>query len=186
MNPLRITQLFILLLICNIGRGQEKSVYKLKSGKVSFSSFSAQELIHASSNQLKGLIDPNKKTFAFSIEIISFMGFNSELQREHFNENYMETPVYPIATYLGKIIEDIDLQQNGEYNVRAKGKLKIHGVEQERIVKTQITCKDGTITIHSLFNVLLSEHNIKIPRIVNNKISNNINITVDAIFVRST
>ena len=186
MNKVYIYLLLFFLLPLTKDWAQGNNIYKLKSGNVVFYSHSSQELIHASSNQLRGAIDLRKKTFAFKLSIVSFVGFNSELQREHFNENYMETSIFPDATYVGKIIEDIDMLKDGAYDVRTKGKLKIHGVEQERIIKSHITCKDGTITIQSDFNVLLSDYNIKIPRVVDNKISNNINVSVDAIFAPST
>ncbi len=51
----------------------------------------------------------------------SFQGFNSTLQREHFNENYIESDKYPEARFSGKVIEDIDFSKDGTYIIRAKG-----------------------------------------------------------------
>ncbi len=42
------------------------------------------------------------------LKVNSFKGFNSALQKEHFNENYMESENFPYASFEGKIIEDID------------------------------------------------------------------------------
>lgn len=81
------------------------------------------ELIEARSIELKGLIDPAKQTFAFSVSTNSFEGFNSKLQREHFNENYLESAKYPKSTFTGKIIEKVDFTTNGEHIICAKGKL---------------------------------------------------------------
>jgi hypothetical protein len=161
-----------------------QGVYELNNGTIRFHSDAPQELIRASSDQLKGAIDVNKRTFAFKIGIGSFLGFNSPLQREHFNENYMETTFFPEASYSGKIIEDIDLTKDGEYVVRAKGKLKIHGVEQERIIRSVITSKRGRISIQSDFVVLLADHNIKIPKVVDNKLAPEINVSVNALLVQ--
>ena len=58
-------------------------------GKVSFLSEAPLELIKAASDKLKGAIDKTQNTFAFAVDIHSFKGFNSDLQREHFHENYM-------------------------------------------------------------------------------------------------
>ena len=60
---------------------------------------------------------------------VSFAGVNRRLQEEYFNENNMETEVYPESGFKGKIIEDGDRSKYGDYKVRAKGKLIIHGVE---------------------------------------------------------
>ena len=121
-----------------------------------------------------------KKTFAFKVSNASFVGFNSPLQREHFNENYMETDVYAESTFSGKIIEDIDITKDGEYKVRAKGKLKIHGVEQERIIDIEIKTKDNKMVVHADFSISLYDHNIKIPKVVYDKLAPDIHVTVSA------
>ena len=122
-----------------------------------------------------------KKLFVFKINISSFTGFNSPLQREHFNENYMETTFYPEAIFTGKVIEDADLSKDGAYNIRAKGKLKIHGIEQERIIKVHVVTKNKKLTATSDFIVLLADYDIKIPRIVSDKLSPNINVLVNCV-----
>ncbi|WP_276133523.1 YceI family protein [Polluticoccus soli] len=158
-------------------------LYEINIASVSFNSSAPKELIHASTDKLKGYIDPQKKIFAFKLDIASFNGFNSPLQREHFNENYMESILYPQAVYVGKIIEDVDLTKDGVYKVRAKGKLTIHGVEQERIINSLVETQGGKMVITSDFIVPLADHNIKIPRIVYEKLASDINVTVKATLV---
>jgi hypothetical protein len=169
--------LVFILLVPSLSRAQ---IYEVSAGSISFNSNAPKELIHASSDKLKGYIDAGKRIFAFKLEIASFNGFNSPLQREHFNENYMESSVFPNAVYVGKIIEDADITKDGVYKVRAKGKLKIHGVEQERIINSVVETKGGKIEIRSDFIVPLAEHSIKIPRIVYEKLAHDINVTVSA------
>jgi hypothetical protein len=157
-------------------------VFAVKTGHVYFHSVATKELVNAASNDLTGLIDVNKKVFAFKVPLVSFFGFNNPLQQEHFNENYMESDVFPEAIFVGKIIETIDINKDGEYIIRAKGKLKIHGIEQERILKASVIIKNGKVTVHSDFPVLLADHNIKIPRIVYEKIATEVTVTVNAVF----
>lgn len=178
------TRLFILsLLLVSLSSKAytQTNIFEVKQGTVKFSSETRQELINASSPALKGVIDIDKKIFAFKISIRSFVGFNSPLQREHFNENYMESAAYPEASYNGKIIENVDLSKDGIYKVRTKGKLRIHGIEQEQIIKAVITVKDNTMKITSDFIVLLADYDIKIPRIVSDKLSSQIQVSVNAI-----
>lgn len=174
----RVYSIIILLLFTVPCMAQK--VYEVKNSKITFNSEAPKELISAETGELKGLVDLNKKAFAFRIGITSFQGFNSPLQREHFNENYMESNIFPEATFTGKIIEDVDLSKDGIYGIRAKGKLKIHGVEKERIIKALVTVKNGNIDIRSTFTVLLSDHNIKIPRVVSEKLAPEINVTLSA------
>jgi polyisoprenoid-binding protein YceI len=110
----------------------------------------------------------------------SFQGFNSPLQKEHFNENYVESDRFPEASFKGKIIEDQDLTVDGSYELRAKGILTIHGVSQERIIKSDVSVNNRIITLKSSFNVLLSDHNIPIPKVVYQKLANEIKVDVNA------
>lgn len=159
-------------------------IYVVRKNLISFHSNTAHELIKASSDQLKGIIDVKKRIFAFTVAIKSFDGFNSPLQKEHFNENYMESEKFPVAAFSGHIIEEVDFTQNGVYTIRAKGKFTIHGVEQERILQGDLTIKNGVLNLSCIFTVLLAEHDIKIPRIVHEKLASEIKVSVLAEFVK--
>lgn len=154
--------------------------YKVSSGSIAFRSDAPLELIKAQSTELKGVVVPEKKQFAFVIAVKTFKGFNSPLQQEHFNENYLESNKYPTASFDGKIIEDIDLTKDGVYEVRSKGNLSIHGVTQERIIKSELTVKNKNISIKSSFTVLLADHNIPIPKVVHEKLASEIKVDVKA------
>ncbi len=158
----------------------EKTIFKTSSGKISFLSEAPLETISAESKELKGIIDTVKNTFAFSVSIKTFKGFNSPLQQQHFYENYMEVDMYPVATFSGKIIEIISYSKSGVYEVRAKGVLNLHGVKSERIIKSTVEVKNGEIEITSRFSINLQDHNIKIPRIVFQKIAPDIVVDISA------
>lgn len=155
-------------------------VYMCKDGLTKFTSEAPLELIKAQSNKTAGAVDGSTKNVAFSIDIDSFDGFNSALQKEHFRENYMETDKYRNATFKGKIIEDVDFTKNGTVTVRAKGIFSIHGTDKEKLLKVKMTIKDKEILIDTNFEVPLEDHNIKIPKVVNQKIASVILVEVKA------
>jgi hypothetical protein len=159
-------------------------LFETKKSQVAFVSDAPLELIKASSSQLKGYLDPSKRTFAFVIPSKSFEGFNSQLQQVHFYENYMEAAKYPEANFKGKIIEQVTFDTDGEMLVRAKGTLLIHGVEQERIIKLRIRIKKGILYVSSEFSILLQEYNITVPKVVNQKIAEEIFINVTMEMIR--
>lgn len=174
-----------LIILCFLGFifcafNGSREVYLTQNGQIYFKSDAPLEVIEANSNELKGAIDISQRTFAFTVNVETFEGFNSPLQKEHFNENYLESDDFKTASFLGKIIEKTDLTKTGDYILRAKGKLKIHGVEQERIIKSKVTVKDGKLMIESNFTILLKEHDIAIPKIVYQKIAEEIQVTVKA------
>ncbi len=174
------------LLILQVEVLSATTYYYTNSAFVSFNSDAPQEIINASSTAMRGLIDTEKKTFVYKVLIRTFTGFNSALQQEHFNEKFLESEKYPEATFSGKIIEDIDFSIPGTHYIRAKGKLNIHGVEQEKIIKTKITIQNGEIAFESDFNVLLAEFNIKIPKVVHEKIASEISIVVKGVLKKKT
>lgn len=159
----------------------QNAIYKCENGKITLTSTAALEEIEARCNKLRGVIETENQSFAWTVEVRYFEGFNSPLQQEHFNENYLESSIYPKATFTGRIIEPVNFQQQGPQTVRAKGKLKIHGVEQERILKCQIENKGGKLFIRSTFTVPVADHNIAIPRIVHQKIAEIIQVSVEAV-----
>lgn len=182
------TYLFCLILIvltnATFGQGRP-NIYRITEGTVYFKSEAPLELIEASSKELKGLVDFGEETFAFTIASNSFEGFNSKLQREHFNENYLESETFPRSSFSGKIIEEIDPSVEGLYEIRTKGKLLIHGVEQERIISSQLKIEGDFIYIKSTFSVLLHEHNIPIPKVVHQKIAEEIFVEIEAVGERN-
>lgn len=173
------------VLICfPLGSVLQAQKFVTEKGEISFTSNAQLELIKANSDKAQGLIDPSGNKFAFLINISSFRGFNSELQRHHFNDNYMETDKYPKASFSGKIIEQVDFTRDSTYEVRAKGDLDIHGQKQTRIIKGKLIIKNGQLTIESHFIVPLSDHLISIPKIVNQKIATEIEVVFKASLVR--
>lgn len=157
-----------------------QDIYLTHEGQVTFTSSAPLEIISAQSNKLSGAIDLSNNHFAFRISNRSLVGFNSDLQQEHFYENYMEVDKYPYSTFQGKIIEKINKEAKNTFRVRAKGILSIHGVEEERIIDVVIEFVDYSIKISSDFNVALEDHNIRIPSIVYQKIAEIIDVEVRA------
>jgi polyisoprenoid-binding protein YceI len=168
----------VLVILALLAKAQGK--YAVEKNTIAFASNAQLELIKAVSDKAQGLLDPTTNQFAFTVDIKSFQGFNSQLQREHFNEKYMESEKFPKARFSGKIIESVDFTTDGIYDVRAKGDLEIHGVKQTRIIKSKITVRNGQLDIEAKFMVPLSDHNITIPNIVSQKIATEIEVDFKA------
>jgi polyisoprenoid-binding protein YceI len=172
--------LFFVLVLLSSNVSAPPLLYAVSTGSIIFRSDAPLELIKASSNELKGIFNAEKKQFAFTLNVNTFKGFNSPLQQEHFNENYLESNKYPRASFEGKIIEDLDIKMNGVYNIRAKGNLTVHGVTQERIIKCELSIRNNMVSIKSNFTVSLADHNIPIPKVVHEKLASEIKVEVKA------
>lgn len=184
---MRFCTLFIGLLIhfsiVHITLAQSE-LYICENGKVHFVSEANLEIIEASSDELKGILDLNTNRFAFSIDIMSFTGFNSALQLEHFRENYMEISRFSTATFEGRLIEQVDLTESGTHELRAKGKMTIHGEVQEIILACRLMSDQNSITAMVDFTLNLSYYNIAIPKVVSRKIAEQINVSVNAVLIK--
>lgn len=170
----------ILLLFFAFNLSAQKTKLTCKDGYAEFISEAPLEIIKAHSDKLMGVLDTTNHSFSFAVPSISFYGFNSPLQRDHFNLNYMESEKYPNTTFVGKIIEPIDYSKKGVYDVRAKGQLTIHGVTQDKIVKAKLIISNSTILLESGFNVNLSDFDITIPKVVKEKVALDIVVTIKA------
>lgn len=172
--------LFIPFLLMVVFCNAQSGIYKTTEGRITFKSDAPLETIVAFSTKLEGAIGNEGLTFAFLVPILSFNGFNNGLQRQHFYENYLEASRYPEASFTGKIIESVDFSKPGTYIIRAKGQLNIHGKSKERILKVELTSNGTIITARSQFMVPLMDHLIEVPKIVNQKIAQEIAVTVQA------
>ncbi|MEO6132859.1 MAG: YceI family protein, partial [Saprospiraceae bacterium] len=177
-----VSFLFLHVCFCHA----QSQLFVLKKGDASFVSQAPLETIKARTNSIQGLINRQTKEFAFSIKINTFEGFNSEIQRVHFLENYMEQTNYPKATFSGKLIEDIPFDEPGTYSVRAKGILDIHGVQKERIIRGTITINSGGAVLNTSFSVPVADHGITIPKIVRQKISEYIDVKINIEFAEGS
>jgi len=92
----------------------------------------------------------------------------------------LESEKYSEITFSGKIIDDIDFKKPGIYSVRAKGMFTVKGISRERIIRSTVEVKQNGIEIKSNFEVLLSEFEIRIPRVVYQKIAPNIQVNLIA------
>lgn len=149
------------------------------SKEITVNIFSSTPLedIKAQAKNGVSVIIPNTKQVVFQIPIKGFT-FSRSLMQEHFNESYMESDKYPTATFKGNIVEDIDFEKDGAYNVNVKGALNMHGITKDRIIKGVIMVKNGQVKLKSTFNVACADHDIKIPSLVFKKIAEVISVTV--------
>ena len=179
-SEFRIFMLLFLLFYTLTVNSQTIGKYAIVNGTIEFTSKANLETIKANSNELKGLIDPVSHSVAFRVANNSFLGLNSQLQLDHFNENYMETDLFSNCTFKGKIIDEVNFNKDGVYPVRVKGVLNIKGVGQEMIIKGVIYVKGNELFLTSEFIVSLSDHDIRIPRIVQQKIAPEIGVSLTA------
>ena len=99
--------------------------------------------------------------------------------QEHFNENYLESDLYPKSVFKGKIKDWKDLEiSDKELDITVEGELTIHGVKRNIIESAKIWNAEDKITGECKFNIAVADYNIKIPRIVRENIAKIIEVSV--------
>ncbi|MBL4605200.1 MAG: YceI family protein [Flavobacteriaceae bacterium] len=172
---------YLILLICLSTSAQDK--YLTRTGVVSFeASVPTFEQVEASTNAVTAILNTKNGEFAALVFIKGFR-FKNALMEEHFNENYAESYKYPKATFKGKL-------QNFSFNtlsdtinsIGLDGVLSFHGKENTlQTILVNITKKNAAIIISGEFFANASDYNIKIPKIVRNKISKDIKVSFEFI-----
>jgi polyisoprenoid-binding protein YceI len=168
------------LLQINLLTAQER--YFTKTAYLSFLSETLLENIFGESNESASFLDVKTGEVAFSVSITSFQ-FKNKLMQEHFNENYMESGKFPKATFSGKLenYSGLDMNSKNPQNFVVKGKMNIHGTDQEVISNVIISVTaPGKINGTSTFKLMPENYGIKIPSAIGMKIAKEVDITVKA------
>ncbi|MBL0343141.1 MAG: YceI family protein [Bacteroidetes bacterium] len=154
--------------------------YFTREGKIQFYSKASDEEIAATNKKVTSVVDAASGQIEFSVLMKAFE-FQKALMQEHFNENYVESDKFPKAVFKGAIVNNADVKwtADGSYPVKVSGKLTIHGVTKDVVIDGTIAVKSGKISANSVFNILIKDYNIEIPKLVKDKVSETLKITVD-------
>lgn len=151
-----------------------------KTGKISFYSRSKVEKVEADNNEVSSILNTQSGELVFAVLLKGFH-FDRALMEEHFNENYVESSKFPKATFKGKVtnIASVNFAKDGAYPVTVDGELTMHGVTKTISSNGSVNVKAGKLSAFSKFSIKLKDYNISIPSLVGDKISEDIDITVD-------
>jgi len=166
-----------LILLCLAALNTSAQKYVLEKSNVIFYSEAAIENITAKNSKASSVLNTQTSEVAFSIPIREFQ-FAKKLMQEHFNEKYMESEKFPKSTFSGKLI-GFSSTEKGVQQVKANGKLMIHGVTLTVKVPGTAELQSDRIILKSKFMVKLADYNIKIPQLMWQNIAEQVEVTVD-------
>lgn len=167
--------LLLLVLMPSLYYAQQ---FTTRNGMVGFeASVSGFDPVEANTHSASAILDASSGTVA-SLVFVNGFRFKIGLMQEHFNENYMETPKYPKATFKGNIegFEKSGLSENSK-SYPLKGDLTIHGVTKHIELDCSLKMVDGTLVMEGEFVVSPEDYRIEIPKLVKNKIAKSIKVT---------
>lgn len=166
----------IILLLSVIVQAQSK--YITKTGVLTFeASVPSFEEVKATNTATTAILNTENGEFAALVLIKGFR-FKNALMEEHFNENYAESNTFPKATFKGTLKNfDMNSLKN---NYTIDGTLTFHGVSKSlEGVNVLVSKVNNTYKLSGSFNVLATDFNIDIPKIVRNKLSNEVAVSFE-------
>ena len=138
----------------------------------------AVELVEATNDQVGAVVDLENGNLAFQIQMRAFH-FNIALMEEHFNENYVESELYPKATFRGAFL-DLPKNLSTEQELLVKGTMDFHGIQKEMNFSVTLSLIDDVLVGNAEFVLLCSDFGIEIPKLVADKLANAIQVNVNA------
>lgn len=100
------------------------------------------------------------------------------LRNRHMRDRYLETAKYPYATFRGTIVRS-EADPAAAYRVTARGTLTIHGVARPRDLTCRVEPRGPGYGALCAFEVLLSDHQVEIPKLMFLKLANEISLELD-------
>ena len=164
------------VLFACIAMGANAQKYTSEKSTVTFFSSATLEDIKADNTKASSVFDASNGNIAFVVPINEFQ-FKKSLMQEHFNEKYMETEKYPKSTFQGKIV---GFDPNAAtQNVKAQGKLTIHGVTKDVEIPGTIEKQGDKLVMKSVFIVKLADYKVDIPKLMWQNIAEQVEVTVN-------
>lgn len=171
----------LIVILISQSHSLNSQIWFARNANIRFFSSTPIEDIEAINKYAAGAFNTNTGKVYFKVMMKSFK-FEKALMQEHFNENYIESHKYPYAEFEGYFAEKLNLEADGVYVVKIKGKFTIHGVSMDRELLVNMKLDGERLIVSSKFKVKCNDHNIKIPQIVKKNIQEDIEVTLNAQF----
>ncbi len=160
--------------------GFSQSTFFTRSGHIYFISHTDVIDIDADNHQVASFLNIETGKIQFAVLIKSFK-FSLATAKEHFNESYMESDRFPKAEFKGEIVnaDSLNLKKEGTCNVIVKGDITIRGISKNIKVPGELTIENGKINAVSEFELSISDFNISVPKIVENRVAKIVQLRVN-------
>ena len=155
--------------------------YLTKTGVITFeASVPAFEEVKGTSSSSTAILNTENGDLA-ALALVKGFRFKNALMEEHFNENYADSDDFPKTDFRGNIQDfSISKLSANSLSMSLNGKLNFHGkIKELTNIPISISINDDVISISGSFKASPEEFNIKIPKIVREKITETIEVSFD-------
>ncbi len=157
--------------------GLAQQSYITREGIISFYSSAPLEDIEAENRRVHAILDNTTGEVAIRLRIEDFQ-FERALMQRHFNENFMESHIYPEARFAGRIRDFEEFPAaTSPIEVEVEGDLTIHGVTRETVIAVTIDQRGPHLVCDARFPVAVADYDIRIPRLFIRNIAEVVDVT---------
>lgn len=175
---MRITVLLIGFLCITQCLNAQK--YYTKTGQIHFeASVPSFEEVDATNKTVTAIINIETGEIA-ALALVQGFRFKIALMEEHFNENYAESTKFPKATFKGNLqnFRFNDLNE-GKKKYTIDGEISFHGVTHKVKVEALVSKLNNEIHLNSSFSLNPEDFNIKLAKIVRNKVAETVEVAIN-------
>lgn len=151
--------------------------YYSETGKAVFHSEVPLHTFSGSSQNLTGMIDLETNTIDFYLDLETLKTGIGKRDRDM--RETLETDQYPFAEFFGKLINEIDPENNEPQSVTVQGTFKIHGKQQDVEIDGVIEPIDEGLHVRANWILLLKDYDIEPPRLLFVKVDQEQKIEID-------
>ncbi len=171
-NSAKYLLLTVFVLVFGFSKAQ---ILTFDHGEIEFYTSSVLSDIEAVTDKASVNLNLETGKIDVSIDIMSFE-FEYDLMKNHFNEKHMETDRFPVATFKGKVEQDLSAGIENETEVDASGDLTIHGVTNKVSIKANIS-KEGEFTVvKTKMPVVFEDYNVDEPSILTKSVAKDVEV----------
>lgn len=152
----------------------QAQVLSFDHGEIEFYTTSILSDIEAISEDVTITVDIQSGNVELALEIASFE-FEYELMQEHFNEKYMESDKFPLATFKGKITQDLS-KITEESEIKLNGEMTIHGVTKEINIKALISKKNDFVMVKTKIPIVFKDYKVDEPSIMSKSLAEDVEV----------
>jgi len=188
--PLRVSTALALSVCLATGpvASQEYQVDLDKGNRVRFTSDAPLEDFEGVTERIDGFLsfsdeglgvgtDLSASEFYFEVDLAS-LDTGIGLRNRHMRNNYLETDDFPYASFSGRVARLV-ADSTGAYLALTRGVFSVHGVERERDIDCRAETVGQDLRVSCAFQVVLSDHNIPIPKLMFMKIDEVMELDLD-------
>ena len=147
---------FVFSALFTVSNSDAQKIYSTRNGKISFSAPSDEDVKAVNNEATSRIADNGQMTFSLLIKGFKFK--YAEMQ-EHFNDQYLESSIYPRADFKGTIqnLKEVNFNKNGTYPVTVKGDLTMHGTLKNITVAGTLEVTNGKLIVNARFTALMKD-----------------------------